>query len=87
MVTKEAVEIYVDLLYGWQKLLLRENTRSFFFVWLSDHTKVQILSDDQEKLTEWLLTIKDQRKLYSEILIIHAEIIWWSKSPCTREVE
>ena len=87
MVTKEAVEIYVDLLYGWQKLLLSENTRSFFFVWLSDHTKMQILSDDQEKLTEWLLTIKDPRKLCSEILIIHAEIIWWSKSPCTREVE
>lgn len=87
MVTNEIVEIYVDLLNDWLELLLRENARSFFFEWLSDHTQTQILCGDMQKLTEWLLTIQDPRKLCSEILVIHSEILWCSNIRRTREFE
>jgi hypothetical protein len=87
MVTKEIVEIYVNLLVDWQNLLLRGNARSFFFIWLSDHTQMEFLSADKARLSEWLLTLKDPKQVCSEILIIHAEILWLSKLPCTQKVE
>lgn len=87
MVTKEAVAIYVDLLYDWLNMLLRGNARSLFFIWLSDHLNAHIECDDKQKLAEWLLEFKEPKKLCGEVLIIHAEILWWSHVPCTQEIE
>ena len=74
------VEALVELLHGWQKLCLREDhQRGMFFIWLSDHTKMEIHPNTfKEKLTERLLNLKDVKDLYSELLIIHAEILWSS---------
>lgn len=80
MVTRESVELFVDLLHGWQNFLLREPQRVLFFIWLRDHTKTQIHPGTfREELTEWLLKINDPGALYSEVLIIHSEILWSSK--------
>jgi hypothetical protein len=87
MVTKAAIEIYVELLYDWLNMLLCENARASFFLWLSDHTKMQILFGDKEKLAEWLLDFKDPKKLCGEVLTIHAEILWWSRVPRTQKIE
>lgn len=87
MVTKETVEIYVDLLYDWLNRLLRGNARSSFFIWLSDHTNAHIQCDDKQKLAERLLDFKDPKKLRAEILILHAEILWWPHVPCKQEIE
>lgn len=73
------VEALVELLHGWQKLCLRGPQRGMFFIWLSDHTKMEIHPDTfQEKLTEWLSGIHDVKALYAEALTIHAEILWTS---------
>jgi hypothetical protein len=69
----------VELLHDWQTLLLRGDARAIFFIWLSDHTKMEIHPDTfKEKLTERLLSLKDTKDMYSEVLTIHAEIIWSS---------
>lgn len=80
MMINSHVEALVELLHGWQKLCLREDhRRGMFFIWLSDHTKMEIhLETFQEKLTEWLLGMKDAKALYAEALTIHAEILWSS---------
>jgi hypothetical protein len=79
-VTKSDIAVLVELLYGWQKLCLRGNhQRGMFFIWLSDHTKTEIHPGTfQEKLTQWLLGMKDANTLYAEALTIHAEILWTS---------
>ena len=87
MVTKEAVAIYVDLLYDWLNMLLRGNARSLFFIWLSDHTNAHIECGGKQKLAVGLLGFKEPKKLCGEVLIIHAEILWWSHVPCTQEIE
>lgn len=70
----------VELLYGWQNLCLRGHQRQMFFIWLSDHTKMEIHSDTfKEKLTERLLGMDDAKAVYCEVLTIHAEIIWTSR--------
>jgi len=70
----------MELLHGWQKLCLCEDhQRGMFFIWLSDHTKMEIHPDTfKEKLTEWLLGINDAKAMYAEALTIHAEILWTS---------
>jgi hypothetical protein len=79
MVTKSDVMAFVELLYGWQKLCLRGYQRAMFFIWLSDHTKMEIHPDTfKEKLTERLLGMNDAKALYAEALTIHAEILWTS---------
>ena len=80
MMINPHVEALVELLHGWQKLCLREDhQRGMFFIWLSDHTKMEIHPESfQEKLTEWLLVMKDAKALYAEALTIHAEILWTS---------
>ena len=76
--SKPHIEAMVELLHGWQKLLLRGNfQRGMFFIWLSDHTKLETHPENfSEKLTEWLMGMSDFKALYSEVLTIHAEIIW-----------
>ena len=79
MVAKSDVMAFVELLYGWQKLCLRKHQRAMFFIWLSDHTKMEIHPDTfKEKLTERLLDMSDIKDLYTEALTIHAEILWAS---------
>jgi hypothetical protein len=80
MVTKSDITTLVELLHGWQKLCLRkDHLRGMFFIWLSDHTKMEIYPETfQDKLTEWLLNMKDAKALYAEALTIHAEILWTS---------
>ena len=74
------VEALVELLHGWQKLCLREDhQRGMFFIWLSDHIKMEIHPNTfKEKLTERLLNLNDAKDLYAEVLVIHAEILWSS---------
>jgi hypothetical protein len=74
------VEALVELLHGWLKLCLREkHQRGMFFIWLSDHTQMEIHPDTfKAKLTERLLGMNDAKDLYTEALTIHAEIIWTS---------
>jgi hypothetical protein len=78
--TNSNIAILVELLYGWQTLLLRGNIqRRMFFIWLSDHTGMEIHPDTfKEKLTDRLLGMSDTKALYAEILTIHAEILWTS---------
>jgi hypothetical protein len=79
MVTKFDVITLVELLYGWQKLCLRKHQRAMFFIWLSDHAKMEIHPNTfKEKLTERLLGMSDTKAMYAEALTIHAEIIWTS---------
>jgi hypothetical protein len=79
MATKSDVMTLVELLHGWQKLCLRKHQRAMFFIWLSDHTGMEIHPDTfKEKLTDRLLGIKDTNALYAEVLTIHAEILWTS---------
>jgi len=80
MAMESDIAILVELLHGWQKLCLREDhQRGMFFIWLSDHTKMEIHPDTfKEKLTEWLLGINDAKAMYAEALTIHAEILWTS---------
>ncbi len=80
MVTKSDITILVELLHGWQKLCLcGDRQRGMFFIWLSDHTKMEIHPETfQEKLTERLLGMSDAKALYAEALTIHAEILWTS---------
>jgi hypothetical protein len=79
-VNKSDISDLVELLHGWQKLCLRkDHLRGMFFIWLSDHTKMEIHPETfQDKLTEWLLNMKDAKALYAEALTIHAEILWTS---------
>jgi len=78
-VTKTDITILVELLYDWQKLCLRGNQRGMFFIWLSDHAKMEIHPETfKEKLTERLLGMRDANALYAEALMIHAEIFWTS---------
>lgn len=87
MVTKETVELFVELLYGWQNFFLREDQRALFFVWLRAHTKTAIeLNTFKENLCAWLLDITDPEKLCGEILIIHSEILWFSKHEVEYEI-
>jgi hypothetical protein len=79
MMINSHVEALVELLHGWQTLLLRGHQRGMFFIWLSDHTKMEIHPDTfKEKLTERLLGMNDAKALYAEALTIHAEILWTS---------
>ena len=80
MAKESDITILVELLHGWQRLCLRRDCqRGMFFIWLSDHTKMEIHPDSfKEKLTEWLLGMKDANALYAEVLTIHAEILWTS---------
>lgn len=80
MMNNSHIEALVELLHGWQKLCLREEPqRAMFFIWLSDHTKIEIHPDTfQEKLGEWLLGMKDANAMHAEVLTIHAEILWTS---------
>jgi len=85
MVAPSDITALVELLCGWQTLLLREHQRAMFFIWLSDHAKMEIHSDTfKEKLTERLLGMRDAKIMYAEALTIHAEILWWSKNACAR---
>ena len=87
MVTKTAIDIYVELLYDWLDLMLRGNARSSFFAWLSDHTNAKIPCDDKQKLSEWLLEFKDPEQLCAEVFTIHSEILWWSHRPYSQEIK
>ncbi len=80
MTTKSDITLLVELLYDWQKLCLRGNhQRGMFFIWLSDHTKMEIHPDTfKEKLTGRLLGMSDAKARYAEALTIHAEILWTS---------
>ena len=80
MMNNSHIEALVELLHGWQKLCLREDhQRGMFFIWLSDHTKMEIHPDTfKEKLTDRLLGMSDTKALYAEVLTIHAEILWTS---------
>jgi hypothetical protein len=81
MATKSDVMTLVELLHGWQKLCLRGHQRAMFFIWLSDHTKLEIHPETfQEKLTERLLGMSDVKDLYAEALTIQAEILWSSRN-------
>jgi len=80
MAMESDIAALVELLHGWQKLCLREDhQRGMFFIWLSDHTQMEIHPETfRDKLTEWLLNMKDAKALYAEALTIHAEILWTS---------
>ena len=41
VVTQETIETIVNLLDGWQKLLLREEQRASFMNWLRAHTRLE----------------------------------------------
>lgn len=72
------------LLDRWQRLLLRDHQRAMFLIWLRDHTKIEIHHESfPEQLGAWLLSIEDPQVLYSEVLVIHAEILWSSNVPLT----
>jgi len=71
------VRILVGLLDDWHNLLLKGNQRGMFFIWLSDHTKIEIHPETfREKLIPYLLEMADAKALYVEVLSIHTEILW-----------
>ncbi|CAG0955534.1 hypothetical protein ANAEL_00319 [Anaerolineales bacterium] len=79
MMSASDIAILVNLLDGWQNLFLKGNQRGMFFIWLSDHAKMEIHAETfKEKLSEWLLGTTDAKALYAEIFTIHAEILWVS---------
>jgi hypothetical protein len=84
MTTPETIEILVCLLDECQVVFLQTSRQRVMFLdWLLAHTKMDIYPDTfKEKLTAWLLKMKTPRDVYSEVLTIHAEILWLSK--CTK---
>jgi hypothetical protein len=71
------IVILVELLDGWQTLLLKGSQHGMFFTWLSEHAKVEIHPETfPEKLAQYLLGMADAKSLYAEVLTIHSEILW-----------
>lgn len=88
MVTNELLSPTVDLLDGWQKLLLDEYQRGLFLAWLRAHTQLEFQTETfKEHLAKWLSGAADLREFQSEILIIHAEIIWAAQQKVEHEFE
>jgi hypothetical protein len=80
MVTPETIDILVNLLDGWQRVLLREDQRAVFLDWLGRHTNMDIRAENlREGLSDWLSGMDDPKRFYLDVLIIHSEILWSSK--------
>lgn len=77
MVTAELIAIATDLLDGWQTVLLQEEQRALFLKWLRAHTKADVQPETfKERLVEWLSGMSDLKQFHTDVLIIHAEIVW-----------